>query len=162
MRSWLTRVDALLLQLATLGPLGRIPFAPGTWGSLAAVLAAPWLFAPLPWIWKVIILIALFLLGAWTAGRAEQILGQKDPGSVVVDEFAGQLLVFAICSQASPWQLAAGFVLFRATDILKPWPVGASEAWLPAGFGVMLDDILAGAYAGIILLLLQFLQRSIS
>jgi phosphatidylglycerophosphatase A len=162
MSSWLEKMDTLLLQLATLGPLGRIPFAPGTWGSLAAVLVTPWLLVPLPWCWKVLLIIGLFFLGAWSAGSAEKLLGQKDPGAVIIDEFAGQLLVFVLCIPAANWQLAAGFVLFRALDILKPWPVGASEAWLPAGFGVMLDDVLAGAYAGIILLLLQLLAKSIA
>lgn len=162
MSSWLEKTDSLLMQLATLGPIGRIPFAPGTWGSMAAVLVVPWLLGPLSWVWKLLLLLVLFLLGAWACGSAEKLLGEKDPGAVVIDEFAGQLLVFALCSPAATWQLAAGFVLFRALDILKPWPVGASETWLPAGFGVMLDDLLAGAYAGIILLLLQLLQKSLS
>ncbi|MFW6178909.1 MAG: phosphatidylglycerophosphatase A [Desulfohalobiaceae bacterium] len=162
MISWLQKADTVLLHLATLGPLGRIPFAPGTWGSLAAVLAAPFLLGPLPWSAKILLLIVLFLLGSWASGSAEKILGQKDPGAVIIDEFAGQLLVFAICSPAATWQLAAGFVLFRALDILKPWPVGASEAWLPGGFGIMLDDILAGVFAGIVLLLLQLLLRCLA
>ncbi|MFP4392563.1 MAG: phosphatidylglycerophosphatase A [Desulfohalobiaceae bacterium] len=162
MSSWLEKTDSLLMQLATLGPIGRIPFAPGTWGSMAAVLVAPWLLGPLSWVWKLLLLMVLFLLGAWACGSAEKLLGEKDPGAAVIDEFAGQLLVFALCSPAATWQFAAGFVLFRALDILKPWPVGASETWLPAGFGIMLDDILAGLYAGSILLLLQLLQKSLS
>jgi phosphatidylglycerophosphatase A len=146
-----------LFYLATLGPVGRIPFAPGTWGSMLAVFLAPWLLVPLPFMWRFILIIALFLLGSWAALAAEDILGQKDPGSVVIDEFAGQLLVFSFFSHPGGWQLGAGFVLFRIFDIWKPWPVGASESWLPSGFGVMLDDILAGGYAALVLFLLQFL-----
>lgn len=162
MNTWKGKTDICLMQLATLGPLGRIPFAPGTWGSLAAVILAPWLIQPLPWAYKILLLLILFLLGSWSSSAAERILGQKDPGCVVIDEFLGQMLVFAICSRATPWQLAAGFVLFRLYDIVKPWPVRASENWLSSGWGIMLDDILAGAYAGLSLLLLQFLIKSFS
>ena len=146
-----------LLHAATLGPVGRIPFAPGTWGSLVAVLSAPWLLGSLPLIWRLILIVAVFFIGSWASHAAEGILGQKDPGSVVIDEFCGQLLVFCFFTHPAGWQLGAGFVLFRIFDICKPWPVGASESWLPSGYGIMLDDILAGGYAALTLFLLQLL-----
>ncbi len=149
--------EACQLYLATLGPLGWIPFAPGTWGSLAAVLIAPWLFLPLHPLLQVFLVLLLFVAGSWAASQAEKTLQQKDPGPVIIDEFAGQLLVFIFILQPGFWQLGVGFLLFRLFDISKPWPVGASESWLASGYGVMLDDILAGIYAGLSLLLLQAL-----
>ncbi|MFW6142702.1 MAG: phosphatidylglycerophosphatase A [Desulfovermiculus sp.] len=157
MNHLLDKANPWLFYLATLGPVGRIPFAPGTWGSMVAVLLAPWLLVPLPFMWRVILIVVLFFLGSWAAMSAENILGYKDPGSVVIDEFAGQMLVFSFFSHPGGWQLGAGFVLFRIFDIWKPWPVGASESWLPSGFGIMIDDILAGGYAALVLYLLQLL-----
>ncbi|MDZ7762389.1 MAG: phosphatidylglycerophosphatase A [Desulfovermiculus sp.] len=149
-------IQKWLVHAATLGPVGRIPFAPGTWGSLAAVLATPWIFSPLPLLWRIPFLAALFFFGSWAAGAAEKVLGLKDPGSVVIDECMGQFVVFAfLTQQPGVWHLGAGFVLFRLFDICKPWPVVASETWLPSGFGIMLDDVLAGVYAGLILFLLH-------
>lgn len=139
------------LALAELGPIGRLPAAPGTWGSLLAALAAPWLFIPLSAWSRAFFLLALFLLGSWVAARSEAFYQRKDPGSVIIDEFLGQWIV-CIPLQASSWPwLGLGFVLFRLFDILKPWPVKASEDWLPGGFGVMLDDVVAGIYGGLCL-----------
>jgi phosphatidylglycerophosphatase A len=108
-------VDALALHLATLGPAGRMPKAPGTWGSLAAAVLAPFLFLPLPFPARLAALLLLFPAGAWSAGRAEH-------------------------------------VLVRLFDIAKPWPVRASERWLPGGWGIMIDDGFAGLYAMIAVL----------
>ncbi len=142
-----TIADRLALTLATLGPAGRMPRAPGTWGSAAAVLLAPFLFLPLPLWARIAVLAFIFPVGAWCAGRAETLLGGKDPACVVVDELWGQwiALLFLSFDQLS-WVISA-FVLFRLFDIAKPWPVRASEKWLPGGWGVMIDDGLAGLYA---------------
>lgn len=150
--------DAVCLFCATLGPIGRIPHAPGTWGSVVATLAAPVVFLPLPGAWRVIVLLALFVGGGLVATRAEQLLGRKDPGQVVIDEVLGQWVVFAPLAAPDAFELGLGFALFRLFDITKPPPVRASEHWLPDGYGVMIDDLLAGLYACLILGVIHWLR----
>jgi phosphatidylglycerophosphatase A len=139
--------DAWWLDVATVGPLGNLPKAPGTWCSLAAALFAPLLFFPLPLVLRLVVLAVLFYLGGRAAGRAEEILGEKDPGRVVVDELLGQWLTLLPFYQLGLTDLMVGFALFRVFDIFKPPPIRASENWLPGGYGVMIDDCLAGVYA---------------
>ncbi len=154
----MTTADRLSLLVSGLGPIGGLPCAQGTWASAVAVLAAPFLFLPLPWFLRPLLLAALFYVGGRTATRAEQLLCQKDPGHVVIDELVGQWLVFLPFANPSTFELAAGFAFFRLFDILKPPPVRASENWLPAGYGVMIDDVLAGVYACLSLGLLHWLR----
>ena len=94
---------------------------------------------------------AVFLIGGLAAGRAEVILGQKDPNRINIDELMGQWLTFLPFASLGPWQLALGFLFFRIFDILKPWPVRQSEHWLPGGFGIMIDDAVAGIYGAALL-----------
>jgi phosphatidylglycerophosphatase A len=143
--------DAVALALARLGPLGLSPVMPGTVGSAAAALLAPWLFLPLPLWGRVLVLGAIFLLGAVAAGRAERILNQKDPGQINIDELLGQWVTFLPLTRAEPGTILAGFALFRLFDIVKPWPIRRSEGWLPGGYGVMIDDLLAGLFAAALL-----------
>ena len=150
--------DRLALIVSGLGPIGRMPGARGTWGSAAAVLVAPALFLPLPFLARLLVLAVIFYVGAKAADRAEIILGVKDPGHVVIDELLGQWLTFLPLAAPTTFELVAGFFLFRAFDILKPPPVRASENWLPGGQGVMIDDVLAGIYAGLCLLALIWLR----
>ena len=146
-----TILDRIASPIATLGPFGHLPKAPGTWGSLAAVVAAPWLFLPLSLPWRILILVLVLALGAWAASRAERLFGRKDPGCVVVDELLGQWLTLLPFAALAPWQLACGFVLFRITDILKPWPIRWVERSAPGGLGVMLDDAVAALPAAFLL-----------
>lgn len=145
-------MDALALHLATLGPAGRMPKAPGTWGSLAAAALAPFLFLPLPFPARLAALLLLFPAGAWSAGRAEHVLGRKDPGHVVVDELWGQWIAILPLAAAEAHWIIPAFLFFRLFDIAKPWPVRASERWLPGGWGIMIDDGFAGLYAMIAVL----------
>lgn len=158
-------VDQAVLFVARLGPCGLSPRAPGTVGSAVAAAAAPWLFLPLSPGLRLAVLAVLFVGGARAATRAERLLNRKDPSSVVVDELVGQWIaliplpaVWAGTSLPGPlWGgvplvlLLAGFCLFRLFDITKPGPVRASENWLPAGWGVMIDDVVAGAFAMILM-----------
>jgi len=142
-------VDRIALAVATLGPVGRLPWAPGTWGSAVALLIAPWVFLPLALPARLGLLALVVLVGTWASGRAERVLGVDDPGCVVVDELLGQWTAFAPFhlagwTGAMPWELLALFGLFRAFDILKPWPIRAVDKNVPGGLGVMLDDLLAG------------------
>lgn len=145
-------LDALALSIATLGPVGRMPKAPGTWGSAAALMASPWLFLPLPLFSRCAALACVLAVGWWAAGRAGRLLGKEDPGCVVVDELLGQWTAFAPFhltgfTSATPWELLALFGLFRVFDILKPWPIRWADSKVRGGLGVMLDDLLAGLMA---------------
>ena len=129
--------------------VGRLPVAPGTWGSLAALPVA-WLLvsaggAPT----LAAAAVAAGLAGWWaSAAYLRTSASGDDPGEVVIDEITGQwiTLLFAPQSLAA---YALAFALFRLFDIWKPWPVGWADRSLPGGLGVMVDDVLAGAYAGL-------------
>jgi phosphatidylglycerophosphatase A len=147
----------LAFIIAWAGGAGKSPWAPGSAGSLLAVILAPWCFLPLPLAFRLGLLALLFPLGAWAGGRVARLRGREDPGEVVIDEVVGQWLTLLWLPAASWGELAAGFMLFRVFDIFKPWPISASERWLPGGWGIMLDDVLAGLAAAITLLLGQSL-----
>lgn len=139
--------DKLAVALATLGPIGHFPKAPGTWGSLAATVAAPWLFLPFPVWGRILILMGVLAVGIWACSRAEEVMGKKDPGCVIIDELFGQWLTLLFFSAMPLWSLAIAFALFRIFDIFKPWPVKWAETAFPGGLGVMIDDGVAGLYA---------------
>lgn len=123
---------------------GLVPKAPGTAGSLLALLiAVPFLHLPY-WILIGIILLSLVLGILITGGVAEE-LGLKDPGGIVWDEFVGMWI--ALLWLPSWWWLIPAFLLFRLFDIVKPWPVSLADRELTGGAGIMLDDVIAGLYA---------------
>jgi phosphatidylglycerophosphatase A len=135
--------------LATGFGSGYGPIAPGTWGSIPGVILT---FGLDRWAgrWATLAGAAFFALaGVWAAGRAETILGEKDPGPVVVDEVAGQMVTLLFLPVTLP-VLVAAFVLFRILDVLKPWPARRLES-LPGGSGIMADDLMVGLYANLIL-----------
>jgi phosphatidylglycerophosphatase A len=153
-------LDRAALALATLGPVGRIPHAPGTWGAAAALAASPWCLLPLPLTARLGVLCGVLLAGTWAAGRAERVLGDDDPGCVVIDEVLGQwtaLTPFFLSGwdARTPWELLGLFALFRLFDIAKPWPIRAVDRNLRGGLGVMLDDLIAGACAAAALALIR-------
>jgi phosphatidylglycerophosphatase A len=123
--------------------VGYAPVAPGTAGSLltAVVLA----LVPFSRAGLIVFFVAVTLTGLWAAGRAERTLGRKDPGPIVIDEVAGMTLT-VLAVPITPATLAAGFLLFRLFDIVKPPPARAIQRW-PGGPGVMADDLVAGLYA---------------
>ncbi len=149
--------DTFCLTLCRLAFAGSLPRAPGTWGSLFALLFAPLFFLPLPFIGRVLVLIGIFFIGALAASRAEQLLQKQDPGEIVIDELLGMWLVFLPFAEVNLWLWLMGFVLFRIFDCCKPWPVNASEKWMRSGYGIMLDDVVAGCLAMLVLLFLQVL-----
>jgi phosphatidylglycerophosphatase A len=132
-------------RVAALGGIGHLRPAPGTWGSAAAlplVLGGPWLCLAAA--------LLLGLAGLWAVSRCGA--AREDPGWVVVDEAAGQALALAALPAAAPlWAVLAAFGLFRLFDITKPGPVGWADRQEGA-VGVMLDDVVAGALAGAVLL----------
>lgn len=117
--------------------------ASGTVGS-AAALVLLWLipFTPMALVWAT---VAVTLLGVWAGGRVERAVGQKDPGIIVIDEVAGMALSVLFLPRTIPVLLVA-FFLFRLFDVWKPFPARESQA-LTGGLGVMVDDLIAGAYA---------------
>jgi phosphatidylglycerophosphatase A len=124
---------------------GLMPWAPGTFGTLAAV-PLYLLMAPLPLVWYLGILAVMFLVGLWACGKTARELNAHDPSAIVWDEFLGYLLAMTAAPKGWEWVLL-GFVLFRFFDILKPWPILAIERRVRGGFGVILDDLIAGVMA---------------
>ncbi len=177
-------IDYLALGIATCG-VGYLPLAPGTWGSLVGVglylflrdlyfrlklfaFDKHWItgdafhedlfrdsFLFITFLLAVISLISL--MGIWAGSRTEKIVGRKDASIVVIDEVAGQLLTFVFLPPffigIAPIVII-GFVVFRVFDIVKPYPARKMEA-LPAGLGIMADDLVAGAYAALVLSVLN-------
>jgi len=149
------RVRGPAVWVATFGGVGYFPFAPGTAGSAAAVALAAGILA-IPdaaarfRIFLLLAAVVLFALGVWAAGRAESYFGKMDPGEVVLDEVVGQFLTLAAVPEVSWLWLGAGFLVFRGFDILKPFPARRAEK-LHGGMGIMLDDVIAGAYGAAIL-----------
>ncbi|MFE8072836.1 phosphatidylglycerophosphatase A [Marinobacteraceae bacterium S3BR75-40.1] len=124
---------------------GCMAQAPGTWGTLAALpVYACFFWVPLP-VYLGIVALA-FVVGIWLCGRTAKTLKVHDHGGIVWDEFVGMWLVLAIRPDTWYW-LVLAVVLFRFFDILKPWPIGWLDRRVGGGFGIMLDDILAGLYA---------------
>ncbi len=138
----------IILMIAQGAFAGRAPIAPGTVGTLVGVLL--FLFVKdLPAAGYLAVCVAVILVGVWSAGRAEKLLGKKDHSSIVIDEIAGYLL--SLFMLPPDWRyMAAGFFLFRFFDILKPYPLNTLQR-VGGGLGVMLDDIGAGIYTNIAL-----------
>ena len=139
--------DRFILGFCRVEPAGLFPFMPGTCGSLAGALLAPFILIPLPLSARLAALATLFIAGGIASTRAEILLEREDPGEVVIDEVFGQWLVYTPFASLSWPEMAAGFIFFRIFDIVKPWPVNVSERWMPGGYGIMLDDAVAGVYA---------------
>ena len=140
----------LVLLLATVGGVGYAPAVPGTLGSLVALPLLPALAtlrtrAPLAgWI----ALAALLAVAFWAADRADRLLPGHDHGCIVIDEVAG--MIVAGLFVPGTWAAAVlVFVLFRVLDVLKPWPANVLDRHVRSGFGIVSDDLVAGAYAGI-------------
>ena len=136
--------------------LGLAPRAPGTVGSLAALL--PWWFflRPLSLPIYLFVLLIAFAVGVWSANWVIAQTRIEDPSVVVWDEFVGQWIALLLAPAGWQWMLA-GFALFRLFDIWKPWPVRWADRELHGGLGAMFDDVLAGVYAAMVLQLLAFL-----
>jgi len=141
--------------------LGYLPFFPGTWGSLAAALAVCGLYQfPLPHLFGIHLTLVLLLFPvAWYCSeKTSRAMDTADPSVVVIDEVFGQslALLFVPVSLVS---VIIGLVLFRIFDIFKPFPVNRAER-LSGGLGIVADDLIAGVYAGLVLLLLHLLHAS--
>ncbi|MDP9141292.1 MAG: phosphatidylglycerophosphatase A [Pseudomonadota bacterium] len=136
---------------------GLAPKAPGTMGSLVGVL----LFLPLWFLnpeWYALVTAMLFVIGCWFCGESARLLGVHDYGGIVFDEIVGLLVAAAplvlwppASTLSGALLLAAAFALFRLFDIWKPWPIRVLDRHVHGGFGIMVDDLLAGVFAAVVL-----------
>jgi phosphatidylglycerophosphatase A len=148
------RLDEPAVWLSTWFGVGLMPFASGSWGSLAAL---PFAYLILlaggasygPYLLAAAALL-IFLVGVWAADIYGRRSGIADPGAIVIDEVAGQWLTLTVAPpKIVPFLI--GFFLFRLFDVIKPWPANWADRKVKGGFGVMLDDVFAGIYAAIVL-----------
>ncbi|SRR5665213_366510 len=140
-------------SLATLFGIGRVPSAPGTAASVVALPLA-WIIAAFAGrIWLLFAAIIVFAVGSWACEIYARSKGKPDPSECVIDELAGQWIVCAFAPLSITAYVLA-FILFRVFDILKPWPINWVERNTPGGLGIMLDDVVAGLMACIIIVVL--------
>lgn len=138
-----------ILFLSSNAGLGYAPVASGTFGTLAGI-PAYWLLAALPPALWLLTVVALFFLACWASGEAGKIYGVVDDGRIVIDELVGYLVTIALLPFT--WKAAIiGFFLFRLFDILKPQPARYFDRQIKNGYGVVLDDVIAGLYAALAL-----------
>jgi phosphatidylglycerophosphatase A len=141
---------------ATCLGLGFFPLAPGTLTSAVVVVLYKFFLFKLSWIFYLLMFVLLFLLGTYTSYVYSKSQKKEDPRSAVIDEAAGQILALFLINPT--WILcASSFVLFRFFDIVKPFPIKQIEDF-PKGFGIMLDDVVAALFTGILLNLYLLLK----
>ena len=139
--------NLLIKAIATVFGVGYLPAAPGTWATIVGVAIAYYIGNYI-WAYSALLLV-LLVLGIISSGILEQQLNQKDPGVVVIDEVVGVMI--ALWGLPLIWPvMICGFFLFRAFDMFKIYPINRLEAQ-PGGWGIMLDDFMAGVYTNIIL-----------
>ncbi|MFM2486379.1 phosphatidylglycerophosphatase A family protein [Celerinatantimonas yamalensis] len=151
-------MDAYLKRLSLRNPLhllavgfgsGLVAKAPGTFGSLAALPLMAWGAWGLSTPVYIVMLVVGFALGVWCCQVASRAMGVHDHGGIVWDEFIGMGIAL-VAIPLSISSVVCGFVLFRFFDILKPWPIRWLDQHVGGGFGIMIDDVLAGFLAWVI------------
>jgi phosphatidylglycerophosphatase A len=133
---------------------GLAPFAPGTFGSLVG-LGIALALAPLGLWWNVAAIVAAVSAGVWICGESARRLGVHDHPAIVWDEVAGMMIAMLVAPPAW-WGAPLAFVLFRIFDIAKPWPIREVDHGMGGGVGIMLDDVLAGIFAALVLLVVGY------
>jgi phosphatidylglycerophosphatase A len=136
--------------IATLGPVGHLKFAPGTFGSVCGIFLV--LIYQGHFVISMLMVLAVFFIAVWASYVTSNELGDKDPSAVIVDEVCGIMVSFLFVP-LTWFHLLIGFLAFRFFDIVKPEPVRFLER-VPNGFGIVLDDVMAGIYANLTLQLL--------
>ena len=152
--NWKDRKKHLSFWWATVAGVGLLKPAPGTWGSLAALLLGYGLIeAGISAAWLVVVVILLTLASVRAIDTIEAKSGIHDAPEIVIDEVAGQWLALLPLFYFQPTLIGYGlaFLLFRLFDIWKPWPIGPLDKKVSGGFGVMIDDIVAGLIAAALL-----------
>jgi phosphatidylglycerophosphatase A len=145
------KASPLAVVLATWFGCGFFPIAPGTAGSLGALIVIPlWMHFGWHPLWFVALVLVFLPASIWSAGETARGSGRKDPGLVVIDEVLGQWLTLAGAATLNWKSMLAAFLLFRLFDITKPGPVRKLEA-LPGGTGIVADDLGAGLIGALVL-----------
>jgi len=134
--------------VATCAHVGYAPVAPGTFGSLAALVLYYLIRRQQSTAVELGAIAVIIVIGLWSATEAEHHFGGIDPGPVVIDEVVGMLMTLAL-HPVNIWGAIVGFLIFRVLDVVKPWPARRLEL-LPGGFGVVLDDMMAGVYGNLL------------
>lgn len=154
------RLGKTALLLSSWFGSGLMPKAPGTFGTLTAI--------PLVFVMNVfgiyfggIFLIAFFFLAVWASECSRRLLEREDPSEVVIDEAAGLLMTVFFLPLSGP-VVISGFVLFRVFDVFKPFPIRMIDQNIKSGWGIVLDDIVAGIYANVCIRLLLLLFSRLS
>ncbi|MFB0515257.1 MAG: phosphatidylglycerophosphatase A [Candidatus Neomarinimicrobiota bacterium] len=147
-------MSTLATIIGTFGFIGYLKPAPGTWGSLAAALVW-WFVVPAPAILQLVLVAAALVVGVWSAGVIEQRTGLGDPSIVVIDEVAGMWCAL-LGGRQILWYFLTAFLVFRLLDVLKPGPIQRLQN-LPGGWGVMMDDMAAGAVTLLIMTAIRIL-----
>jgi phosphatidylglycerophosphatase A len=142
------------LAVATVFGVGYVPVAPGTFGSLAGLLV--WWLLPASAVVQAVAIVAIFVGGSMAGNVAERHFGKTDPRYVVIDEVMGMMMTLFL-NPVGLKGTVVGFLLFRATDVIKPWPANRLER-LHGGVGVMADDAMAAVYANLLLRLCIWLS----
>lgn len=141
---------------------GLAPKAPGTFGSAFALLFVP-LWVAIGFTGSIMAIIIMSLIGIWICGKTAEIMGVHDDGRIVWDEFAGQSITFLpliYFGQMSWLWVLIGFALFRLFDIWKPWPIRVIDRQVGGGFGIMFDDIIAGVWAAICIIIYLYFSMA--
>jgi len=133
------------IWFSTIFKIGYLPIAPGTWGSLAALLIWYAIVSYISSITLIALIVIIFVFGVYTSSETEGILGKKDPSIIVIDEWVGQWIALMFLPKSFVWGIVA-FAFFRLFDIWKPFPINKLDN-IKGGYGIMLDDVLAGVYA---------------
>ena len=145
--------DKFVKALATGFGSGFAPFAPGTAGTVVAI-PVYLIFSPLSWPLYLLSALALTFLAVYVSQEAEKLFQKKDAPQIVIDEIAGFMWTMFLAAPTG-WHILLGFVFFRLFDIVKPFPARFFQSRLPGGYGIVLDDMAAGIYANLSLLILS-------
>ena len=146
------KMKRFFLLFATGFGVGYSPVAPGTLGTLIAI-PIYYFLSEIPSPLYEVTLVGFFFLSVWVSGNAERLFGKEDDQRIIIDEMIGFLITMLWIPKTTRF-IIIGFILFRFFDILKPFPIRRLERRLKGGFGVVLDDVMAGVYANIVLHLL--------
>jgi phosphatidylglycerophosphatase A len=145
--------------LATGGYLGHVPIAPGTFGSLPGLLICLGM-SRISLDYAVLLILVLTGVAIVIAQQAKELIGGRDPSSIVIDEITG-MTVTLLGIPLTPFSLILGFLVFRALDILKPFPIRLLDQKVPGGAGIVLDDVMAGVYGNLLIRIVLWMTTTL-
>ena len=150
----------IVLFLATGGYLGHVPIAPGTFGSLPGLLICLGM-SGISLGYAILFTVVFAVVAIVIAKQAKELIGGKDPRSIVIDEITG-MMVTLLGIPLTPFSIILGFLVFRAFDILKPFPIRLLDQKVPGGAGIVLDDVIAGVYGNLLIRIVLWVIATVS